>query len=407
MEVRKGYKQTEVGIIPEDWDVISLGEIFEFKNGLNKSKEYFGQGTPIVNYMDVYKNRGLFAKDLKGMVALSRQEIKNYEVEKGDVFFTRTSETVEEVGTSSIILDDVVDTVFSGFVLRARHKTDRLDNEFEKYCYSTYQVRKEITSKSSYTTRALTNGSHLSKVKIAVPATKIEQHSIAVAIGDVDYLLNSLVALIAKKRLIKQGAMQELLTGRKRLPGFSGEWEVKKLSELARFINGRAYKLTEWEASGTPVIRLQNLTGGEEFYYSNLKLPDDQYCDFGDLLYMWSATFGPRLWAGEKAIYHYHIWKVEDFKGVANKKFLFYKLDELTQELKRSSTNGGTMLHVTKAIMENTSINIPSFPEQTAIAEILSDMDVEISALEQKREKTRLLKQGMMQELLTGRIRLV
>ena len=88
-------------------------------------------------------------------------------------------------------------------------------------------------------------------------------------------------------------------------------WGVKRLGETTEVINGRAYKLTEWEDSGTPVIRLQNLTQrGGVFYYSTLKLPEKQYCQNGDLLFMWSASFGPLVWWGDTAIYHYHIWKM-------------------------------------------------------------------------------------------------
>ena len=93
MEVREGYKQTEVGVIPEDWGTQKLGDLFSFKNGLNKAKEYFGYGTPIVNYMDVYLHPGLFSSDLKGRVDVNTQELSAFRVNKGDVFFTRTSET--------------------------------------------------------------------------------------------------------------------------------------------------------------------------------------------------------------------------------------------------------------------------------------------------------------------------
>src|SRR5262249_33169994 len=180
------------------------------------------------------------------------------------------------------------------------------------------------------------------------------------------------------------------------------------LGSISTLINGRAYSLNEWEASGTPVIRLQNLTGGEDYYYSKLSLPDRQYCNYGDLLYMWSATFGPHIWKGEKAIYHYHICKVKPRHDDADKGFIYHKLNEVTQGLRQRATNGGTMLHLTKEGMEKLPISIPpSKNEQTAIASVLSDMDAEITALEVRRDKTRTLKQGMMQELLTGRIRLV
>ncbi|MGH9785276.1 MAG: restriction endonuclease subunit S, partial [Terriglobia bacterium] len=207
MELKPGYKQTEAGVIPEDWDAVVLGELFTFKNGLNKAKQFFGYGTPIVNYMDVYRKRGLSARDLQGRVTVRKQELKSFEVRKGDVFFTRTSETAEEVGITSVMLDESPATVFSGFVLRARPKGDTLDDDFKKYCFSTSLVRKQITSQSTETTRALTNGRHLSAVVIARP-TKPEQRAIAGALGDVDALLGALTQLIAKKSDLKQAAMQ-------------------------------------------------------------------------------------------------------------------------------------------------------------------------------------------------------
>ncbi|MBI4304124.1 MAG: hypothetical protein HY665_07300 [Chloroflexi bacterium] len=153
MEVKAGYRQTEVGI-PEGWDTPNLGNLFSFKNGLNKGKAFFGYGTPIVNYMDVYGKRGIFLRDLRGRGCLSREEIKAFNVRKGDVFFTRTSETADEVGIASVMLDEPVDTVFSGFVLRARPKDNTLDNQFKKYCFSTESIRRQIVSQTTETTHA-------------------------------------------------------------------------------------------------------------------------------------------------------------------------------------------------------------------------------------------------------------
>lgn len=111
------FKYTEVGRIPEDWDIILLGDIFEFKNGLNASKDCFGFGSPIINYTDVYRQEPLGHSNIKGKVSLSKSDIKRFQVHKNDVFFTRTSETPEEVGYSSVLLEDIEDCVFSGFVL--------------------------------------------------------------------------------------------------------------------------------------------------------------------------------------------------------------------------------------------------------------------------------------------------
>ncbi len=184
------------------------------------------------------------------------------------------------------------------------------------------------------------------------------------------------------------------------------DWSWASLKEVSVLHNGRAYSLHEWERSGVPVIRLQNLTGGDDFYYSTLALAENKYCDFGDLLYMWSATFGPHIWLGGRAIYHYHIWKIEPKETRSERSFLYYKLLEITEEKKARSTNGGTMLHVTKASMEATKIALPPPAEQRAIATALSDVDALLAKLDQLIAKKRDLKQAAMQQLLTGQTRL-
>lgn len=235
MALKPGYKQTEAGVIPEDWDAVPVGRLLEFKNGLNKAKGYFGYGTPIINYMDVYQNSGLKEKDVTGKVNVTSEEIRTYSAKKGDVFFTRTSETVDEIGISTVLLEDIQDAVFSGFVLRGRPILSMLDLQFKKYCFNSVVVRKQIKSTSSYTTRALTNGKNLSRIYLPLPPTKTEQTAIANALSDADALIQSLTRLIAKKRQIKQGAMQTLLN-----PYENGHlkagWVVKKLGDICENI---------------------------------------------------------------------------------------------------------------------------------------------------------------------------
>jgi type I restriction enzyme S subunit len=199
-----------------EWEMVSLGELFSFKNGLNKAKEFFGEGTPIVNYMDVYRRAGLTGGYLQGRVSVSRQEQKTFDVKKGDVFFTRTSETVEEIGIAAVMLDDPAETVFSGFLLRARPRDESLCDSFKKYCFASRVVRNQITSRSSYTTRALTNGRLLCVVVLRRPP-KAEQAAIAAVLSDMDAEIAALEARRDKTRALKQGMMQELLTGRTRL----------------------------------------------------------------------------------------------------------------------------------------------------------------------------------------------
>jgi type I restriction enzyme S subunit len=199
-----------------EWDKVRLGDLFNFKNGLNKAKGFFGYGTPIVNYMDVFRNSAISVLNLEGRVSLTNPELKTFDVKKGDVFFTRTSETTEEIGIASVILDEPTNTVFSGFLLRARPLDGRLSDEFKAYCFRSAFVRKQIISKASYTTRALTNGKILSEVLLPLPTIR-EQTAIAAVLSDMDAELLALEARRDKTRALKQAMMQELLTGKTRL----------------------------------------------------------------------------------------------------------------------------------------------------------------------------------------------
>jgi len=146
-------------------------------------------------------------------------------------------------------------------------------------------------------------------------------------------------------------------------------WPKATLGECATLVNGRAYKQEELLDSGTPVLRIQNLNGGDRWYYSDLSLPQDKYCDKGDLLFAWSASFGPYLWNSPRAIYHYHIWKVLPGKSL-DKGFLYHLLGFLTARVK-SESHGASMLHMTKARMEALEIPLPPLEEQRCIAAIL------------------------------------
>ncbi|EEW5022910.1 restriction endonuclease subunit S [Escherichia coli] len=419
-----GYKQTEVGVIPEDWVIEKLGVIGKFKNGINKSADDFGYGYPFVNLMDVFGKPEIIGDEHFGLINSTELDKREYSLVQGDVLFIRSSVKPSGVGLTTVVMSDLMDTVYSGFLIRFR-TDNQLVIEFKKHCFYEESFRNRVICASTISANTNINQDSLKDIYLVYPSSKKEQTAIANALSDVDALISELEKLIAKKQAIKTATMQQLLTGRTRLPQFAlredgtpkgtkpselGEipvdWEVVTLGTASSFINGRAYSLHEWENSGTPVIRLQNLTGrGDEYYYSNLQLPEKQYCKYGDLLFMWSATFGPVIWRGPKAIYHYHIWKIACEVGYSQS-YLFYLLDDMTEKLKRSSSSGGTMLHVTKEKMESTKAAFPSYEEQTAIATILSDMDAEIQALEQRLGKTRQIKQGMMQELLTGKTRL-
>lgn len=159
-----------------------------------------------------------------------------------------------------------------------------------------------------------------------------------------------------------------------------------KLKEICRLINGRAYKQHELLDSGKyPVLRVGNFFSDKEFYYSDMELDEDKYCDNGDLLFAWSASFGPKIWNGGKVIYHYHIWKMELTEKV-DKNYLYYYLYHLSERIK-SEGHGGIMIHTTKAEMEEREFVLPELLEQREIAKILAKVASVIEMRKQELEK--------------------
>ncbi|MZU09320.1 restriction endonuclease subunit S [Bifidobacterium longum] len=183
-----------------------------------------------------------------------------------------------------------------------------------------------------------------------------------------------------------------------RFKGFTDSWEQRKLGEVATFLNGRAYKQDELLDSGKyKVLRVGNFYTNDSWYYSNMELGDKYYVDKGDLVYTWSATFGPHIWSGEKVIYHYHIWKVELSKFL-DRNFTLQLLEADKARL-LSSTNGSTMIHVTKGDMESKIVSIPNIDEQKQIGSFFKQLDNTITLHQRKLAKLKELKQGYLQKL--------
>ena len=201
---------------------------------------------------------------------------------------------------------------------------------------------------------------------------------------------------------VTKGEAKPALVPKLRFPEFrdSGEWSKITLGQAATFYNGRAYKQEELLESGKyPVLRVGNFFTNKNWYYSDLELDETKYCDNGDLLYAWSASFGPRVWSGGKVIYHYHIWKVEEHRGV-DRQFLFITLENETEKMKTQSANGLGLLHITKGTIEGWAFSFPPQPaEQQRIASCLSSLDALITAETQKLEVLKTHKNGLMQQL--------
>lgn len=165
-------------------------------------------------------------------------------------------------------------------------------------------------------------------------------------------------------------------------------WEMKKLKEVCRLVNGKAYKKAELLSEGKyPVLRVGNLFTNNKWYYSDLELHEDKYCDDEDLIYAWSASFGPRIWNGGKVIYHYHIWKVIPDFQLVTRDYLFHLFEWDKEQIKSAHGTGTTMMHVGKGSMENRVLPIPPLPEQKKIVTLLDSAFAKIDQAKANIEK--------------------
>lgn len=406
-----GYKKTKVGIVPKEWTEHTLSEFFDFKNGLNKEKEAFGKGTPIVNYTDVWGKRGLLKENIKGKVLLPKNEIDLYKVEEGDVFFTRTSETIEEIGLSSVLLEPINDCVFSGFVLRARPKKAGIVKEYNIYCYSSAIMRHEITRKSSMTTRALTNGTLLGEVNINLPNQK-EQEKIAEILQEQDRLIELKEKLIEEKKKRKQYLVQQLLTKKLRLPGISEEWRNITLGECLQEVNLRTTENNQYEVLS--VTREGIVRQKEQF---NFQRASDNNIGYKVIKKNQVAFSVLNLWMGSVDILQspeigmispaYKVFDCISNIIIPDFAKYFLRSAEMVWLYNVNSEIGASIVRKNLDLdgLLQSNVTIPKIPEQRAIAEVLSKADDELDLLQKELEEQKRKKQSLMQLLLTGIVR--
>ncbi len=417
MEVKPGYKETEVGVIPEDWEVESLGQLFSFSNGVNADRGAYGQGFRFVNVLEPITYSHLHGPEITGRVTLPDSVATTYAVKRGDVLFNRTSETDTELGLAATYLG-TEQIVFGGFVIRGRPVDERFDPVYSGYALRSPAIRLQIIPMGQGAIRANIGQQNLKQVIAPIPP-RPEQVAIASALSDVDALLAGLDRLIAKKRDLKQAAIQQLLTGKTRLSGFHGEWEVKSLGEIGTFLKGSGVKKDQARSGHLPCIRY-----GEIYTHHN-----DYIRSFTSWISPEIAATATRLKQGDllfagsgetKEEIGKCVAVIEDCEAYAGGDIVILRLIDahpmfmgyycnttLINAQKSSKGQGDAVVHISAAALASIQVTLPPRSEQVTIAAVLSDMDAEINALEARRDKTRALKQAMMQELLTGNIRLV
>ena len=411
--ISDGYKRIETGIIPENWDEVRVSDIGKVKGGKRLPSGFVLVDTPTphpyVRVKDMYPG-GVNQSEIKYVPEQAFSAIQNYRIYSEDVF-------ISVAGSLGIV--GVVPSQLSGANLteNANYITElKCDRDYLKYYLMSEPIQKVIKLIQTTGAQPKLALGRIAKFIISLPQNIKEQRAIAEALSDVDGLLNALDALIAKKQAIKQAVMQQLLTGKTRLPGFSGAWETKRLGEIASFFKGSGLSKADLSPDGKRrcihygelfttydecITEVLHGTGREETFF--LSLSNDVLMPGSDVTPNGLATAS--CISISDVILGGDILVIRVPADVLNGTFLAYVI-KINYSQVMQLVSGTTVYHLYGRDMANFTFLVPSVEEQNAIIRILSDMDAEIVTLEQRRNKTRAIKQGMMQQLLTGRVRL-
>jgi len=393
--IPNGYKQTEIGVIPEDWDVKKLGEFdLDISDGNYSSKypkasEFKERGIPFIRANNI-KNLRVIDNELRFISNKLHSELIKGHLKKDDILIT----TRGEIGQIAIVPDRHIGSNINAQVVRIN-----AGEKFNKYYFAYFLIKSDtqeslLNMQTGSALKQLPVGK-LKELKIIYPSLP-EQTAIATVLSDTDALIEKLEKLIAKKKAIKQGAMQQLLTGKKRLPRFSGEWEMKKLGEVCYIRKGQLITESTRIDGNIPVI-----AGGKTPAYFHNKANRH-----GKTI----TISGSGASAGYVAFHKYPIFAsdcstIEESRSYSIE-YIYFLLQSLQDTIYKMQT-GGAQPHIHPNDLNPIIVSIPKPEEQTAIATVLSDMDTEIEKLENKLGKYRQIKTGMMQQLLTGKIRLL
>lgn len=412
MEVRKGYKQTEIGVIPSDWEVTTFEKIADktkkwsitggpFGSNL-KTSDYTNDGVQIIQLQNI--GDGTFINESQVYTSKEKaNQLLSCNIYPGEIILSKMGDPVARccfIPNSAerfLMASDGIKLIVDEKKFNKRFVYEYINSKY-------FRLRAfDISTGSTRLRIGLPNLKSLSFIK---PTLK-EQNAIATALSDADYWINSLERLLAKKRQIKVGAMQELLQTKE-------GWEVKKLGEIGDCIIGLTYRPNNVSSEGTLVLRSSNVTGNKLVYedtvFVDLEISEKQTTRKGDILIC--VRNGSRNLIGKCAYI--------DGRGIGEtfgafmsvfrsnyNDYIFHVFQSNIIKKQIDEHLGATINQITNKSLNSFEIPFPSKKEQTRIAKILSDMDEEITQLETKLDKAKQIKQGMMQELLTGRTRLV
>lgn len=395
VQVRPGYKLTDVGVIPVDWEVVLLPEACWFQEGPGLRKwQFTSRGIKVINVTNLVGDFLDLDKTHRHISLIEfNKQYQHFSVDADDIVMASSGNSYGKV---SIVRPADLPLVMNTSVIRFK-PVQRSSRDFLWVFLRSDKFKAQIDLMITGGAQPNFGPFHLRKVFLALPSFE-EQQAIASALCDVDALISGLDQLIAKKRDIKQATMQQLLTGQQRLPGFSGEWEVKLLGELANIKTGSRNNQDKTDDGQYPFfVRSATVERINSFSLDCEAILVPGEGNIGSIFHYINGRFDV----------HQRVYAITQFAPYTSGKFVYLYMTMHFGAHAMQNSVKATVDSLRLPTFQNFEIIMPpSKDEQTAIAAILSDMDSELDTLETRYDKARQLKQAMMQELLTGSIRL-
>lgn len=423
MEETRKYKQTELGLLPEDWEVVKLGEIFRFISNNTFSRDFLCEDGEIKNihYGDVLIKYGsTLDVSQSDIPAINTEILPSYQpkcfAEDGDIIIADTAED-ETVCKATELWNIGGKQVVAGLhTMWCRPAQNTFAIRFLGYFMNTSLYHNQVLPLIQGIKVSSVSKSAIQGTWLCIPPIE-EQRRIASALTSIDNLIDSLDRLIAKKRAIKQGVMQQLLSGKKRLKGFTEPWKIYKIDDLFDIGNGYTPSKANsayWTNGTIPWFRMEDIRANGRILKDSIQHITEEAVKNSGLFPANSIILSTTATIGEHALliadslanqrFSFLIRKLNRCSDIDIMFFFYYCF--ILGEWCRANINDGGLMAVNMTDLKNYTFSAPSLPEQQAIASVLTSMDNELSALEAKRKKYEQIKQGMMQQLLTGRIRL-
>lgn len=394
-----------------EWKKVKLGDLYTVHNGLSKSKEFFGSGYPFLTFSNVFNNWFLPDK-LEALVQSTDKDRESFSIQRGDIFITRTSETMDELGMSSVALKDYPNATFNGFTKRLRPKNDDVLPEYIGYYLRSKKFRNKFLAFSSMTTRASLANSDLLDMEVEVPEKNV-QRNIANILSRYDSLIENYQKQIklleeSAQRLYKDWFVDLRFPGyenTKFVDGVPEGWEKKSIAELGSFINGFAFKPSDWHDNGLPIIKIKEMGKGISIdtpRNNGERVPEKYLVTTGDLLFSWSATLMVIVWAGENGWLNQHLFKVIPKERIS-REFVLQSISNAIIEFSNLTT-GSTMKHIQRNKLDQVFVNVPCaeiMQEYNTFEETLREQIINISSQIHKLTEAR---DRLLPKLMSGEI---